>query len=119
MILGLRQVPTRIGCSQVFEWGFKMEEPCPAEMADYDQGYHDSVTGASLPSELGEEAMQLEIKCMKEMNVYTLCEYEAVKEQGLTPIGTRLVFTNKGDIEHPSSGQDWLLRRRRERQLWI
>ena len=27
---------------------------------------------------------------MKEMNVYTLCEHEAVKEQGLTPIGTRL-----------------------------
>ena len=52
-----------------------MEEPCPAEMADYDQGYYDSVRGASLPSELGEEAMQLEIKCMKEVNVYPLCEH--------------------------------------------
>ena len=34
------------------------------------------------------------------MNVYTLCEHEAVKEQGLTPIGTRWVFTNQGDTEH-------------------
>ena len=38
---------------------------------------------------------------MKEMNVYTPCEHGAVKEQGLTPIGTRWVFTNKGDTEHP------------------
>ena len=45
--------------------------------------------------------MQLEIKCMKEMSVYTPCEHGAVKEQGLTPIGTRWVFTNKGDTEHP------------------
>ena len=34
------------------------------------------------------------------MNVYTLCEHGAVREQGLTRIGTRWVFTNKGDTEH-------------------
>ena len=56
-------------------------------MTDYDQVYYDSVTGASLPSELCEEAMQLEFKYMKEMNVYTLCEHGAVKEQGLAPMG--------------------------------
>ena len=77
-----------------------MEEPCPAEMADYDRVYYDSVTGASLPSKLCEEAMQLDIKYMKEMNVYTACEYGAMKEQGLTPIGTRWVSTHKGDTEH-------------------
>ena len=33
--------------------------------------------------------------------MYTLSEDGAVKEQGLTPIGTRWVFTNKGDTEHP------------------
>ena len=38
---------------------------------------------------------------MKEMNVYTPGEHGDVKEQGLTPIGTRWVFTNKGDTEHP------------------
>ena len=48
-----------------------MEESCPAEMADYDQVYYDSVTGASLLSKLCEEAMQLEIKYMKEMNMCT------------------------------------------------
>ena len=37
--------------------------------ADYDRVYYDSVTGASLPSKLCEEAMQLEIKYMKEMTV--------------------------------------------------
>ena len=78
-----------------------MEEPCPAEMADYDHVYCDDVIGASLPSKMCEEAMQLEVEHMKEMNVYTPCEHEAVKEQGLTPIGTRWVFTNKGDTEHP------------------
>ena len=45
--------------------------------------------------------MQLEIKHMKEINVSTLCEHKAVKEQGLIPIGTRWVFANKGDTEHP------------------
>ena len=35
------------------------------------------------------------------MNVCTLCEHGTVKEQGPTPIGTRWVFTNKGDTEHP------------------
>ena len=90
-------------------------EPC---LADCDRVYGDSVTGASLPSKLCEEAMQLEIKYMKEMNVYTPCEHGAVKEQGLTPIGTRWVFAIKGDTEHPFI-QDWVLRRRRERRIWI
>ena len=58
MILGLRQALTRIDCLPAFESGPRAEEPCPAEMADYDQ---------------------LEIKYMKEMNVYTLCEHGAVK----------------------------------------
>ena len=33
--------------------------------------------------------------------MYTPCEHGAMKEQGLAPIGTRWVFTNKGDTEHP------------------
>ena len=101
MIRGLRQALTRIGCLQALESGPTVEEPCLAEVADYDRVYYDSVTGASLPSELCEEAMQLEIKYMKEMNVCKPCEHGAVKEQGLTPIGTRWVFTNKGVSEHP------------------
>ena len=50
MVRGLRQALTRIGCLQAFEAGPTVEEPCPAEMADYDRVYYDSVTGASLPS---------------------------------------------------------------------
>ena len=49
-----------------------MEEPCPAEMAHYDHVYYDDVTGASLLSLLCEEAMQVEIQYMRDMNVYTL-----------------------------------------------
>ena len=97
--LGLRQVLTRIGCLQALESGPTVEQRCPPEMADYD--HYDNITVASLPCKLCEEAMQLEIKYMKEMNVYAPCEHGAVKEQGLTPIGTRWVFTNKGDTEHP------------------
>ena len=52
MILGLRQVLTRIGCLQALASGSTVEEPCPAEMADYDRVYCDSVTCASLPSKL-------------------------------------------------------------------
>ena len=96
----MRQALTRIGCLQALESGPTVEEPCLAEMADYDRVYQDSVTGASLPSKICGEAMQLEIKYMKEMNVYTPCEHGAMKEQGLTPMGTRWVFTNKGDTEH-------------------
>ena len=98
MIRRLRQALTRIACLQALECGPTVEEPCPAEMTDYDHVYYDNVAGASLLSEMCEEAMQLGIN-MKKMNVCTPCEPEAVKEQGLTPIGTR-VFTNKGDAEH-------------------
>ena len=91
MICGLRQALTRLGCLQALESGPTVEEPCPAEMADDDHVYYDNVTSASLPSKMCEEAMQLEIKNTN----------ETVKEQGLTPIGTRRVFTNKGDTEHP------------------
>ena len=74
MILGLRQALTSIGCLQAFESGPTVEEPRPAEMADYDRVYYDSMTSASLPLKLCEEAMQLDIKYMKEMNVYTSTE---------------------------------------------
>ena len=97
------QALTRIGCLQAFESGPTVEEPCRAEMADYDRVCYDSVTGASLPSKLCEEAMHLEIKYMKEMNVYSPCEHGAMKEQGLTPIGDTLGLYER------------LLRRRRER----
>ena len=63
--------------------------------------YYDDVTGASLPSKLCEEAMQVEIQYTREMNVYTPCKHDTGKDQGLTPIGTRWVFTNKGDTERP------------------
>ena len=89
MTLGVRQALTRIGCLQAFESGPTVEEPCPAEMADYDRVCYDSVTGASLLFQLCEEAMQLEIEYIKDINVKTPCEHGAVKEQGLTPIGTR------------------------------
>ena len=68
MIRGLRQALTRIGCLQVLEIGLTGEEPCLAEMTDYDHMYHDNVTGASLPCKMCEEAMQLEIKWNKEMD---------------------------------------------------
>ena len=71
MIRGLKQALTRIGCLQALESGPTVEEPCPAEMTDYDHVYCDTVTGASLPSKLCEEAMQLEIKYMKEMQIHT------------------------------------------------
>ena len=56
---GLRQALTRIGCLQAFESGPTVEEPCPAEMTDYDRVCYDSVTNASLPPLMCDEAMQL------------------------------------------------------------
>ena len=69
-------------------------------MVDYGQVYYHSVTGASLLLNYVKKQMQLEIKYMKEMNVYTPCEHGAAKEQGLTPIGTRWVLANMGDTDH-------------------
>ena len=40
---GLRQALTRIGCLQAFESGPTVEEPCPAEMTDYDRVLHRSL----------------------------------------------------------------------------
>ena len=37
---------------KAFESGPAVEGPCLAEMADYDQVYRDSVTGASVPSKI-------------------------------------------------------------------
>ena len=59
---------------------FTQEEPSLAEMADYDRVYYDDVTSASLSSKLFEEAIQLEIWYMKEMNVFSLFELGAVTE---------------------------------------
>ena len=59
--LGLRQALTRIGCLHAFESEPTVEEPCPAEMANYDRVYCDNVTSASLLSKLCEESMQLDI----------------------------------------------------------
>ena len=101
MVRGLRQGLSRIGCLQALEAGLTVEEPCPAEMASYDHVYCDEVKGALLPTNLSEEALQLEVKYMREMDVYTLCTQETLKEQGLTPIGIRWIFTNKSDTEHP------------------
>ena len=80
MIRGSRQALTRIGSLQALESG-TVEELCHAEIANYDHVYYDDVTGASLPSKWCEEAMQVEIQYMREMNVYTPCEQETVKEQ--------------------------------------
>ena len=66
VILGWRQALTRIGCLQAFESGPTVEEPCPADMADYDPVCCDSVTGASLLSKSCEKAMQLEINQLHE-----------------------------------------------------
>ena len=32
------------------------------------------------------------------MHVHTLCEHDAVKDEGLTPIGTRWIFTNRARL---------------------
>ena len=55
--------------------------------------------GASLPSKLCVEAMQIEIQYMREIDVHTPCVHETAEEPGFTPIGTRGIFTNKGDTE--------------------
>ena len=101
MVRRLKQALSWIGCLQALEAGPTVEEPCPAEFASYDHEYHDQETGASLPSQLCEEAMQSVIKYMREIDAYTPCMQETLKEQGLTPIGTRWIFTNKVDTEHP------------------
>ena len=77
-----------------------MEEPCLAETGNYDHVYYDEVTGVAFPTKLCEEAVQLDVEYM-EMDVYTPCENETVMELGLTRIGTRWLFTNKGDTERP------------------
>ena len=58
---GLKQALTRVGCRQEFEAGPTVEEPCPAVTASYDHVYYDEVTGASLPTDLCEEATQVEV----------------------------------------------------------
>ena len=108
MIRGLRQALTRMGCLQALESGPTVEEPCFAKMANNDHVYCDDVAGVHrfLPN-------CVEKQCRLRFNVYTPCEHETVKAQGLSPIGTRWIFTNKGDTERPfvASGS-WRRRRR-------
>ena len=41
------------------------------------------------------------IKYMIELKVYTLVTLEWCKQQGLTPVSTRWLYTNKGDLDMP------------------
>ena len=50
---------------------------------------------------LCEEAMQMEVQYMREMNENTPCKKKQWWSKVLLPIGTRWLFTNKGDSESP------------------
>ena len=101
VLRGLKCALVRIGALDSLEAGPTVEEPCPAAQVDYDRVYYDEVTGIHLPSHLCEEAMKLEIKYMQEMEVYTEVTKSFCVDSNLTPIGTRWIFTNKGDTKNP------------------
>ena len=120
MILGLRQALTRIGCVQAFESGPTVEEPCPAEMADYDKN-----------------SLRQCDRCIASFQI--MCRSSAAGNQvhdGDDCVHALWAWSRERTRTHSdwdtlgpheqgrsqnilSSGQDWLLRRRRERRIWI
>ena len=54
-----------------------------------------------LDSDLVQEAMKLEIAYMRDMGVYEEATADQCKAEGLTPIGTRWILVNKGDVAAP------------------
>ena len=62
MTRGLRQALIRIGCLWAFKSGPVVEEPCPAEMADYDHVQCDNVTCTKKFSAAGHGKMEKKMK---------------------------------------------------------
>lgn len=67
--------------------GPTVEEPCPAQRADYGKICYDEITGAQLPAPLVEEAVELEVEYMRGLTVYKEISAEEVQRLGAQPVG--------------------------------
>ena len=103
ILRGLRKalVRTRV-LGEVGGGGPTVDEPDDILGGDgYSKVYYDEVTGMPLSSALAREAIQLEIKYMRDMNVYREVSAAWCRERGLVPVGTRFLYVNKGDANKP------------------
>ena len=72
-----------------------LEGSCLVGTNSYDHVYYDEVTDVSLPINLCEGFIKVEVQVIRQMNVCISYEKENAKEQDQSPIGTRRLFTNK------------------------
>ena len=101
ILQGLQQALMGRGVLDALSCGPTVEEPCHAAACDYDKVYYDEITGAELLAHLVREAMEEEIRYMRQLGVYEEVTKDWCVSEGLTPVGARWVLVNKGDIKNP------------------
>ena len=78
-----------------------VEEECPAAKDGFDKIYYDETTGAVLDPKLVAAAVQEELVFMRLLKVHHDVPADFAAQNFLRPIGTRWIYTNKGDAKNP------------------
>ena len=104
VLRGLRQVLEEVtGATDSTEAGSTVEEECPVHKLAGESGQvaYDEITGLPLDPKLVAEAIKEELMFMRKLQVYHEVPASYLDESGLKSIGTRGVYTNKGDAANP------------------
>ena len=85
------------------EAGPTVEEECPVQKHAHESGETscDEATGLPLDPEMVADAVKDELMFMRKMQVYRAVLVSYLDKSGLKAIGTRWVYTNKGDAANP------------------
>ena len=92
-----------IGAIDSIEAGPTVEEECLAQKLADEPGQvsYDEVTGLPLDPKLVADAIKEEFMFMRKLRVYHEVPVSYLDKSGLKAIGTRWVYTNKGDAANP------------------
>ena len=71
----------------------------PEGIKNHGAEYWDELAGALLPPDLVRQAIDEEVKYVAELKVYTLVTLARCRQQGLVPVFTRWLYTNKDDLD--------------------
>ena len=104
VLRGLRRVLEEVtGATHSTEAGSTVEDECPVHKLAGEPGQvaYDEITGLPLDPKLVAEAIKEELMFMRKLQVYHEVPGSYLDEPGLKSIGTRCVYTNKGDAANP------------------
>ena len=104
VLRGLRRTLEEVtGAIDSTEAGPTVEKECPVHKLADESGQvaYDGISGLPLDPKLVAEAIKEELMFMRKLRVYHEAPASYLNESGLEAIGTRWVYTNKGDAANP------------------